>query len=82
MSAPRYVPPTTAWRTSKAMLGRMACEFGDPTRDGHNHAECLRDDESYFADLLLKLVNAVCRDHDDDVLDALSDLQDALHDAT
>jgi len=78
----RHVPPPLAWRTAKNLLGRMACEYGDANRDGHDHAVCLRDDEAYFADRLLKLVNALCRDHDDDVLDALTELQETLHDAT
>lgn len=81
MSA-RHVDANTAWRIASAMLGRMACTYGDPKRDGHDHAVCVRDDESFIADRMLNLLNAVCRDDTDAALDGLTELQSIIQPAT
>jgi hypothetical protein len=60
----------------------MACAFGDPLRDDHDHAECVRDEESFIADRMLGLLNAVCRDDEDAALNSLTELQAIIHGAT
>lgn len=82
MSSQRHVDAGTAWRTAKNLLGRMACTYGDPVRDGHDHETCVRDDESFIADRMLNLLNAVCRDDTDASLDSLTELQTIIQRAT
>jgi hypothetical protein len=78
----RHVDASTAWRIARSTLGRMACAYGDPTRDGHDHQVCVRDDESFIADRMLALLNAVCRDDTDMALDGLTELQAIIQHAT
>ncbi len=78
MSEQRQVKAEVAWRTAKNLLGRMACVYADPTRDGHDHHECLRDDESFIADRMLNLLNAVCRDDTDASLAGLLELESII----
>lgn len=78
----RHVPAPVAWRTARNLLGRMACAYGDPTRDAHDHTVCVRDDESFIADRMLALLNAVCRDDTDAALDGLTELQSIIQHAT
>jgi hypothetical protein len=74
----RRVKPETMWRVARATLGRMACEYGDPLRDSHNHADCLVDDESYAADLILGVCAAVVVGDDSKTLDQVTALIDAV----
>lgn len=74
---PRKVDAATFWRVAKNTLGRMACAYLDPTDPRHNHAECLRDDEAYAADLMLGLLAAAAAGDEDGVLERLSEVMDA-----
>lgn len=76
--APRKVPPETFWRVARTTLGRMACVYADPARDGHRHDDCLVDDEAYAADLMLGMLGAAAAADEDAVLDRLTDIIDAL----
>lgn len=78
MADPRKVDPSLMWRVARLTLGRMACEYGDPLRDGHNHAECIRDDESYAAHLLLTMIAPAINGDEDGVLDRMSELLEAI----
>lgn len=80
--AVRHVDKGVAWRTAQSLLGRMACAYADPLRDAHDHALCVRDDDSFIADRMLALLNAVCRNSEDDALDVLTELQGIIHPAT
>lgn len=78
MSDTRKIDPALVWRVARNTLGRMACEYGDPARDEHDHAICVRDDASYAADLLLRLVEPAVNGDEDAVLDRMSDLLEAV----
>lgn len=78
MAEPRKVDPSLMWRVAQNTLGRMACEYGNPARDGHNHADCIRDDESYAANLLLLLIEPAINGNEGQVLDRLTELLEAL----
>lgn len=53
--------------------------YADPKADGHNHDDCLRDDEAYAAELVLGLVAAVAKGDDTKTLDALTALTEATN---
>lgn len=78
MATTRKIPATVARRVALNTLGRMACEFGNPAESEHNHAECVLDDESYAADLILRLVFAGTLGDDDTILGRLTDFTDAI----
>lgn len=73
----RRVTSTLAFRIARNCLGRMACNFMDPTGDDHNHLECLRDDEAYIADLQLRLLAAAALGDETLALDRLTELMAA-----
>lgn len=76
---PRQVPPELMWRVARNTLGRMACAYADPQRDGHDHAElCLRDDEAYAADRMLALLGAAVAADEGLVLDHLTVMLDSM----
>lgn len=67
------------WRVARTTLGRMACEYGDPLRDGHDHAaDCLHDDEAYAANLLLTMIAPAINGDEDRLLDRMTDLLEAI----
>lgn len=75
----RKVSPDTAYRVARTTLGRMACMHADQDFEGHDHGgECLLDDESYVADLQLRLLAAVATCDDDLILARLGDLTEAV----
>lgn len=74
----RRVDPALVWRVARNTLGRMACEYGDPLLDAHRHEECVRDDESYAAHLLLLLIAPAINGDEDGLLDRMTDLLEAL----
>lgn len=73
----RKIKPETFWRVARSTLARMACEYADPADKHHDHAACVRDDESYAADLLLRVAAAAAGDDEAVMLDRLSDLREA-----
>lgn len=73
----RRVPAALLWRVSQNTLGRMACETGSPS-DGHDHAACVVDDESFAADLALRLLAAAAAGDESKALDRLTDLLGAV----
>lgn len=82
MSEPRQVPQGVAWRIARVSLGRLACEVMDPADEHHDHVDCVRDDESYIADRMLRLLAAAVTGDEDAVLNRLTDLTDAIdHDS-
>jgi hypothetical protein len=74
----RQVSTDTAWTTARAAFIRQACNHMDPTGEGHDHEECLRDDTAYIADRMLRLLAAVVGNDDDTILSRLDDLRDAI----
>ena len=73
----RKVKPEVFWRVARSTLARMACEYADPADEGHNHVTCVRDDESYAADLLLRVAAAAAGQNESRMLDRLADLREA-----
>jgi hypothetical protein len=69
----RQIDGTLLWRVGLNTLGRLACETGDP-RDGHDHEECVVDDEAYAADAVLGLLAAAAVRDEGKALDRLADL--------
>jgi hypothetical protein len=74
---PRQVTAALAWRVAQNTLGRMACETGAPN-DGHDHGACVVDDESYAADLMLRITAAAAAGDETRALDRLTDLLSAI----
>jgi hypothetical protein len=74
----RTVPVAVVRRVATNTLGRLACEYDHPDEDGHDHAECVIDAESYAADLLLRLVFAATNADDTTLLERLTDFTDAI----
>lgn len=64
----------TVRRVAHHGMGRLACMYADPERDDHAHALCVRDDESYVADMVLRLLGAVADQDEDTALDQLQAL--------
>ena len=75
----RRITPQVFWRVARNTLGRMACVYADPTADGHDHGECVVDDEAFAAHLLLGLAGALAEGDETTVLDAVTDLLDRLN---
>lgn len=75
--AARKVKPEVFWRVARSTLARMACEYADPADQSHDHVTCVRDDEAYAADLLLRVAAAAAGQDESVMLDRLSDLREA-----
>lgn len=79
MADVRKIDPLVAWKVARNTLGRMACEYGDPLRDGHDHAAgCLHDDEAYAANLMVTMIASAINGDEDGLLDRMTDLLEAI----
>lgn len=65
----RLVDPGLVLRVGRVTLGRTACAFMDPGAEGHDHGECVRDDEAFAADQVMHLLTVLTTGDDDQVLD-------------
>lgn len=66
----RSVSADTVFRVARTTLGRMACDQAAgavANHPGHDR-ECLRDDEAYVADRLLRLISSIAVANDDAIL--------------